>query len=277
MQRFLFFINAHESLHSGKQEENEIDTILIVIRQKNISTDTFEMSFADRLRYLRDYNVFDTNSTDQSIIRIQRWSTRLYFFMLSLAMLILIIYTSLHVSTQEFRIENPSLSSYFYLYRRYPNIECPCTQISSSYRTFLRISSTFNPICSSELISDAWIAFLFDHQQTTSRYAADFRATASQQFQVLRQVCQLSIKAVENGLETLYRRELISGYLLSKNFFEAELQADITAFERITMEDFWREFTFVRALMFGNELMPAVETAFTIIVRSDIPGVIRAT
>ena len=232
---------------------------------------------SDLIRVIVEYNVFDTNSTDESIVRIQRWSTRLYILVLWLAMTVLIIYTALHVSSQEIQVENPSLSAYLYLYNQHKDIECPCTQISTSYEEFVQIITSYNQICSSKFVSDQWIQFLFDNNQTTSRYAADFRATATFQFQTLRQLCQLSISTVENGIQTLYNSQLISGQLLSKDLFEAELEADILAFQRITAANFWSEFTLVRSLMFGNQLMPAIETAFTIIVRSDTPGVIRSS
>lgn len=237
------------------------------------------MGFRDRFRHFTrsttDYNIFDTNSTDETIIRIQRWSTRLYILALTLAMMVLIFYTIFHVSVTQFQIEKPSLSTYLYFYNQHPNIQCPCTQISTSYSQFLQLSPSFNQICSSDLMSDQWIAFLYDNNQTTSRYAADFRATASHQFQTLREFCKLSIAAIENGLDDLYDSHLISGQLLSASLFQAQLEVDIWAFQTITKANFGKELTLVRALMFGNQLMPAVETAFTIIVRSDTPGVIR--
>lgn len=227
-------------------------------------------------RAIIEYNVFDTNAIDECIIQIQRWSTRLYILVLWLSMTVLIFYTTLHVSSNQIEIKNPSLSIYLDLYEQHKNIKCPCTQISTSYENILQLSATYNQICSSEFISDKWIEFLFDNNQTTSRYAADFRATAGHQFQILQKLCQLSITAVENGLETLYNSQLISGQLLNKDLFEAGLEADILAFQRITTANFWRELTLVRSLIFGNQLMPAIETAFTIIVRSDTPGVIRS-
>ena len=232
--------------------------------------------FQRSTRNIWNYNIFDTNSTDESIIRIQRRSTRVYILALSLAMLILIMYTTLRVSSSQFQIDNPSLSTYFYFYEQYQNIKCPCRQYSTEYSEFVRVSAKYHQVCSNQLTSNEWIAFLFDNQQTTSRYAADFRATASHQFQTLKILCDLSKATIENGIEKLYSNNLISGRLLSKEYFEAELEADILEFERITKANFQRELTLVRALMFGNQLMPAVETAFTIIVRSDTPGVIRA-
>jgi hypothetical protein len=223
------------------------------------------------------YNLFETHSTDESIIRIQRWSTRLYILALSLAMVVLLTYTMLRVSSNQVEFQNPSLSDYLNLYNKHQNIICPCTQIATPYENFVQLSLSYNQICSSDFVSEKWINFLFDNNQTTSRYAADFRATASNQFQVLQELCQLSMAAVDNGLQTLYNNQLISSQLLSKDLFEAQLDADILAFQSITTANFWSEFTFVRSLVYGNQLMPAIETAFTLLVRSDEPGVIRSS
>ncbi|CAF1073467.1 unnamed protein product [Adineta steineri] len=235
------------------------------------------MNLRNRVRIIIEYNVFDTNSTDESVVRTQRWATRLYMLVLSLAMMVLLFYTVLNVSAVQIEIDKPSLSTYFDLYNEYYNINCPCTQISTLYKEFLQLSYTNNQICSSEFITTEWIEFLFNNNQTTSRYAADFRATASHQFQILRELCQLSNTAIEDGLQMLYNSQLISGQLLSEDLFEAELEADIQAFQRVTTTNFIRELTFLRSLIFGNQLLPAIETAFTIIVRSDTPGIIRST
>ena len=239
------------------------------------------MGLRDCLRRVRqsilDYNRFASNSNDPSIIRIELWSTRLYIVALGLAMLVLLFYSTFNVTSSQLEIRRPSLSNYFDLSRKYQNIKCPCTQISTSYADVLQLATTYNAICSSDFVSDRWIELLFDSNRTTSRYAADFRATGSQQFQVLRELCRLSIDAVEHGIQTLYNDQLISGQLLSKSVFEAGLKADILDFRRITQANFWREFTLVRSLIFGNQLMPAVQTAFTVIVRSDSPGTIRSS
>ncbi|CAF3596879.1 unnamed protein product [Rotaria socialis] len=223
-----------------------------------------------------EYNVFDTNSNNESTVHIQRWSTRLYILALGLAIIILLSCTTSQLSLNQTEIENPSLSIYLDLYKQHKNINCLCTKISSLYKDIVQLSASYHQICSSEFVSEKWINTLFDPNQTSSRYAADFRATASSQFQILQALCQLSISAVENGLETFYNTELISGQLLSKDLFEAELEASILAFQKITASTFWQDLTLVRSLIFGNQLMPAIETAFTIIVRSDIPGVIRS-
>jgi hypothetical protein len=96
------------------------------------------------VRIIFEYNAFNTNSTNESIIPIQRWSTRLYILVLWLAMKVLIIYT-IYIFLQ---------STYFNLYNQYKNIKCPCTQVSISYKEFVELSPSYNQICSSEFVSD---------------------------------------------------------------------------------------------------------------------------
>lgn len=235
------------------------------------------MFFATYYRWIRDYNLFESHSTDRLLIREQRWSTRLYIVTLSLAILVLLFYTTLHVTSTQFEFKNPSFNETLDLHQLYPNVRCPCRKISTNYETFLKISTDFHPICSSVFVSNQWIDYLFQRNITNFRYAADLRATLNHQFQVLRELCRLAIDAVDNGLRTFSKNELISGQLLSKNLFETTIQAEIWAFQPMISEDFLRELTLVRSLIFGNQLMPAIPTAFTLIVRSDSPGVIRAT
>jgi hypothetical protein len=57
---------------------------------------------------------------------------------------------------------------------------------------------------------------LFDNM-TAFRFPGDFRATASTQFQVLRELCNMSQTALNNDIQLFYDKEFISGALLSEN------------------------------------------------------------
>lgn len=223
-------------------------------------------------RFLIELNLFKTNEIDEDNIRVQRWSTRLYIPILLFGMSILIIYTSLQVQSTQIQIENPSLPIYLDLYEKYGNVKCPCSQISISYEKFLEISSEFHQICSSDFVSDEWIRFLYDKNVTTLRYTVDFRATAFNQFQILQQLCQSSIIAINDGIQSLYQNSLLSGQLLNQDLFNAQVQADILSFQTITRSDFATSFLFMRSFMTGNELLTAVETAYILIIDFDVPG-----
>lgn len=217
-------------------------------------------------KFFIELNIFETDTDDEHQIRLQLWSTRLYIPVLSLAIIILATYTINNVSTKQIDISNPSLSAYFALYNNYENVRCPCTQISASYQTFIELSTVFHQVCSSDLTSIDWIKFLFDNNQTGAFYAIDFRASASNQFQVLQLLCQLSSQVVENSIQAFYASELISGELLHEDLFKTQLEADISRFQMSTLSDFERTLTFMRSLIFSNTLMPAIETAYSFAV-----------
>ncbi|CAF3319831.1 unnamed protein product [Rotaria sp. Silwood2] len=189
-------------------------------------------------------------------------------------MIILATYTITNVSARQIEIPNPSLSTYLELCNNHENMKCPCTQISANYQGFVQLSSIFHQVCASDLISPEWIKFLFDNNKTIVRYAADFRATASIQFQALQELCQLSFTVVQDSIEGFYTNELISGELLSENLFKAQLKADIARFQMSTISDFRRALTFMRSFTFSNALIPAIETAYTFLVYVDDSGAV---
>jgi len=230
-------------------------------------------SFVHRsCRFPIELNLFETDATDEHSVRIQRWSTRLYIFLLSTAMMILLAYTTLNVMTKQIEEQNPSLQTYFDLHNKYGNLKCPCTQISSSYETFVELSPLYHEVCESDFISQKWIDFLFDNNKTIMRYAVDFRATASNQFQVLRELCQISSSAINDNLETFYKSKLISGDLLNKDLFNATLHADILAFQSMTISNFRRSLTYMRSFTAGNYFMTATQTAFRFVLWTDSFG-----
>lgn len=234
-----------------------------------------EERFCSRLRrFFLELNLFQSYQRDERNIRIQRWSTRLYIPIILTAMSILVFYTVFQVYSKQIQITKPSLSTYLYYSKQYSNIKCPCTEIAISYQTFMQISASFHQICSSDLITDDWFSFLYDQDETTLRYPGDFRATAFNQFQVLRELCQVSITAINDGIETLYRSQLISGELLNEDLFRAQVRADISAFQIITTSNFVRSLQFMRNFMTGNQLLTAVETSQILIIDFSIAEII---
>ncbi|CAF0902204.1 unnamed protein product [Adineta steineri] len=125
------------------------------------------------------------------------------------------------------------------------NLKCPCTEISASYRSFVEIIPTYHEICSSDFVSQKWIDMLFN-DQTSTRYVLDFRATASQQFQVLRELCKFSQTAINNDIQGLYDDQLISAYLLSESLLQAEMVSFTTTFRTSSVANALRSLSFMR-------------------------------
>lgn len=214
------------------------------------------------VRWLSDLNFFETNATDAHSVRLQRWSTRLYILFFSFAILILGIYGSFKVIIRRVEIQHPTIDVYEQLEGKY-STECACSGISIPYGEFVQLKPSYHQICSSKLVTQQWIDFLFDRTTTPFYYVQDFRATASQQFQLLAILCQLSAQAIDNGLRSFTSTAFISGQLLSKIRLSAQMQADIDAFKRNTPNAFFYTLVFIHRLITGNALLPAVETVLS--------------
>ena len=87
------------------------------------------------------------------------------FHVLLLILIITIFYLVLSFSliTKTNEIIKPSLSTYKELLSNYSNsLECPCSNISIEYQSFLTITPRIHEICSSEFMLDDWINYIFN-------------------------------------------------------------------------------------------------------------------
>lgn len=189
-------------------------------------------------------------------------------------MIVLLLYTSLRIYSVQIQTDSPSLSTSLRLHEHHDSVQCPCRQISSPFANFIKIAVDSNPVCTSDLVSQQWIDFLYARNLTTLRYVADFRATAYNQFQLLRALCELATRAINNAIYSLSHSALVTDALLDEDLFGARVDAEILSFQRIVQADFGRALTLMRAFMAGNELLTAVQTAYTLIIELDIPDLV---
>ena len=219
-------------------------------------------------RFIIELNLFKTDVTNPQTIKIQRWSTRIHTILLFCAMCILLVYNASTVKTQQIEVKHPSFETYYKLKNAYDtDIKCPCAQISAPYRSFLQLVPVYHEICSSFFVSQTWINMLFD-DTTFIRYVLDFRATASNQFQVLRELCTLSQTTINRNMQTFYNDELISGYLLSEPLIKAEITTTIAVFQASSRTNFLHLISFLRSFVFGNQYLAGIETPYALQIYS---------
>ena len=92
-------------------------------------------------------NLFKSGLNEVRIIQHERWSTRVYLFLLIIALTILFIYTGLGTQTIHVIINNPSLEKFETLQMKYAEtLRCPCSQIAIKYKSFLQIQPIYHPV-----------------------------------------------------------------------------------------------------------------------------------
>jgi hypothetical protein len=220
-------------------------------------------------QFILEFNFFESDAIDHETINIQRWSSRVYLFLLLLGMSILLAYNGTRVETYQFEVNHPSLGTYLKLQQLYgTSLKCPCNQISASTNSFVEVILEYHDICANEFVSQEWIDLLFDNA-TSMLYAVDIRATASNQFQVLRELCIWLKTTISNSIQTFYTEKLVSANLLSEELFTAQVDAMVQDFLTGTFTYILQYVSFFRSFTLGNAMMSGIQTPYTMLIYTD--------
>jgi hypothetical protein len=132
-------------------------------------------------------------------------------------------------SSKTVQISKPSLSLYNDLLMKYPTIlQCPCSQVSVQYGTFINISSvTYHQVCSSDFVTDAWIRALYGNGSTTQFPSEDYLFTLINQLEFLASLCQITQQVFADALSSFNNSNFIQIYLVSPIVFSGQIQSII--------------------------------------------------
>ena len=107
-------------------------------------------------------NLFQSQTprTPTNIFR-EQLLTRLFVLLMTISSIAAGFYTFLVVQNQVVTIAHPSLVTYQQLYNDYSDtLQCPCSQLSVPYGTFLNVTFVLHQVCSSDFVSSTWLDYL---------------------------------------------------------------------------------------------------------------------
>ncbi|CAF4251858.1 unnamed protein product [Rotaria sp. Silwood2] len=169
-------------------------------------------------------------------------------------------------------IEKPSFSVYQDLAQRFSDsLQCPCSDVSIEYESFLTIVPHFHHICSSNFVLFEWINYLYDQENVSYGFSVnDNRSSTIGQFQLLSSFCKLSREAVNDSLSQLATNNFISAYVLLSNKFEQHMQMLINQFQETIPNEFLTILSLIREMTGANMIMSALSTSWAFSTPSDI-------
>jgi hypothetical protein len=223
------------------------------------------------LRFIKQLNLFNTDSTDDRQRLREIFSTRIYIVLLPTILTILIIYSAQKDLYYTVQVSNPSIDTYQKLLDDYSNIlVCPCSQISVPYSTFLTLTPIFHPICSSDFVSDRWLAYLY-HEDASSYLPFDMKSVGNAQFQLLRTLCESSKQAIVNAFKVIFTSStFINSRGLLSNSESVHVQAEAFAddFIRNIGRDQQRRRALVATFFDRNFVVSGLETSAVPVIDS---------
>jgi hypothetical protein len=233
------------------------------------------------LRSLQTLNLFsDANSVilpDQ--LHNQRLSTRLYIVTLVLSLVVLFSYTSVDQQNRTIKVDSPSVDTYEHLQRFYDTtLQCPCAQLSVPYGNFLQLTPSYHPVCTSDFVSEKWIAWLLNAQiYELYLYFVDFRITSPTIFQMLADFCILADEIVVDSRRLFYETQFISAQLLTPTVFSFEMTSATAQFQASIPNRFLRLLDFIRSMTHVNQLVSWSRQNFDIYVWNQTTGHLAAS
>ncbi|UJR18198.1 hypothetical protein I4U23_005099 [Adineta vaga] len=213
------------------------------------------------MTYLKTLNLFPSipPSTDEHQIRNERISTRIFIFLLTISLTILLLYTSLINITQTVIIEKPTLDRYEQLNSKYSKtLTCPCSKISINYKTFLNLKYTSYEICRSIFVTPMWIdsiSTLSDGQTTLD--TGGMRFPISYSFETLNVFCSLINENIKNRLIQFYTNQYVTSSVVSEDILKSQVESFISQFISSTTNDFLLSLSRIRDTTQSNSLVSA--------------------
>lgn len=213
-------------------------------------------------RFLIELNLFKINSgddnDDQSQIRYQRITTRLYIVLLALTFTILTIYLALVRQTYRETIKNPTQADFSHYYSLYnSSLQCACSSISFPYNNFLTIEPHPHQMCSSNIFSSNSLRVLLLVASVTIRHAkqSDYSQNAGSQFLLLKKLCNEANRTVTTSLERFLNQTFITSQLVSEETFKQQINTFIDEWKAFTINSFLRTLWLIRDIQYGNHLV----------------------
>ncbi|CAF1598111.1 unnamed protein product [Adineta ricciae] len=185
---------------------------------------------------LLTWNAINSRSSDPTIIRRELFTTRLYFILLIVSLVVLTTYTSFIVRFNIQSLLNLTYSQYQQHHNDYSNtLQCS----SISYKDFVTIEVKYYQICLSEFVQSWWYQSLLLSYNTQGRFC--FVTLASSYFQTLTIFCELANEIINNGTEQFLSTTFVNGYVLFNDSFYVQMTSLINSFiDKIEYEFVYR-------------------------------------
>jgi hypothetical protein len=214
-------------------------------------------------KHVAEWNSFEdvTCRSDSFHLRTAIISTRVYIALLTASVTIIVAFLSLGDESKVNTIRNPSEETYQDLLRENAtSLSCPCSRVTVPYLNFTWTTVDYHPVCSSVFVSQELIDRLFS-PNIGRLYQGDFRALASNLFQLLAAFCSHAKRSVNDALEDFHSDTLLTTDVLLPESFKTQVQAYSEFLRLSTTNSVRRLLQSVRSTTQANGLQTVIQTS----------------
>ena len=213
---------------------------------------------------LLNLNLFDDGSRDLSTIHRQKLTTRLFLLLFGIAVIILLMYTSISEQTTIETVIRPGQMTFERLQIKYSQtLRCPCKQISTTYGRFVKTKPSLHQVCSSDFVSQSWIDFTFEIDREFL-LPMDARNTLSNMWQMILGLCQSASNTIIHSLQEFANSPLVTYTAVSKTYLEVQVQAVLQDVQQTAIDTFLRDLTLITTTPYINGFLVGIRTNFVL-------------
>ena len=189
-------------------------------------------------------------------VRSEVRATRLYVLLFISIFIILVLYNVLEDERVTITIPQPTQTTYEHLYSSFnSSLQCPCSQITIPYRSFVNMSTALHQICSSSLIDTTWIESIYGDGDWSNIPINEFRVRGVAYFFVLQSLCTIAKGKISSAGPYFFDNQIISGQIIPENELFSQINSDIDQLRRSYSSNFIALIQFGRDSTQGNQLI----------------------
>ncbi|CAF1143652.1 unnamed protein product [Adineta steineri] len=201
---------------------------------------------------------------DENILRRQRYTTRLYIVLSTIALIIFTTFTSIEQHTNRITFESLSPNEFIQLYQQYPQaLDCPCTQTTIDYQFIFSIKPQYHEVCSSEFVTSKWINIEFNKSSMTNLLTNDFRYQSQFHFQLLSTLCQMANETIQDSLQSFYRTKFVTNKQLINESFQTQINSIVENFKKSLPASFQRIIQLIKTNYKINQFITPMNSIFS--------------
>ncbi len=190
-------------------------------------------------------------------------TTRIYLLFLTLAVIILIIYTCIDTQTQIVKILNPSIQQFDQLpfdSQYSATLDCPCQNIIVPYQSFISIKPYYHQLCSSDFVAtnSTWISLLYSSTAGIDYSYDDYHRFAVPQFQLLSSLYTLANETLTEAISQFSTNIITNARVQSKESIKIQADSAVSQFILSTPRTFVRTLDFIRYMAQGNGIVSSI-------------------
>lgn len=200
-------------------------------------------------------NIFTTHTADEHEQKNGKISTKLYFIILLISLIIFCAYLSAEEQSKTIIVSNPRRIQFELLKNQSVNdLQCSCSKVAIKHSEFISFDARFHQICSSVFTTNLWYNGYEIWNISAPCVSTSFANLASFYFSFLSTFCQSANNAIINSLTEFYAMEYVTTDVVLENQFNNEIQFFIELFKKRTENSFKGHWSLIQSVTVNNQL-----------------------